>query len=36
MPGQTIATKFGPIGEGELLFVEDWGYTPEIWGVESG
>jgi hypothetical protein len=35
MPRQTIATKFGTIGEGDLLFVEDWGYTPEIWVVEK-
>jgi hypothetical protein len=34
MSRQTIATKFGDIGEGDLLFVEDWGYTPEIWAVE--
>jgi hypothetical protein len=34
MPRQTIATKFGDIGEGDILFVEDWGYTPEIWVVE--
>jgi hypothetical protein len=34
MPRQTIPTKFGDIGEGDLLFVEDWGYTPEIWVVE--
>lgn len=24
MPRQTIATQFGDIGEGDLLFVEDW------------
>jgi hypothetical protein len=35
MPRQAIATKFGDIGEGDLLFVEDWGYTPEIWVVEQ-
>jgi hypothetical protein len=35
MSRQTIATKFGDIGEGDLLFVEDWGYTPEIWVVEK-
>jgi hypothetical protein len=34
MPRRTIATKFGDIGEGDLLFVEDWGYTPEFWVVE--
>jgi hypothetical protein len=34
MPRRTVATKFGDIGEGDLLFVEDWGYTPEIWVVE--
>jgi hypothetical protein len=35
MPRQTIATQFGAIGEGDLLFVEDWGYTPEVWVVEQ-
>jgi hypothetical protein len=35
MPRQTIATQFGAIGEGDFLFVEDWGYTPEVWVVEQ-
>jgi hypothetical protein len=35
MPTQKIATKFGDIAEGDILFVEDWGYTPEIWVVEK-
>jgi hypothetical protein len=35
MPSQTIATKFGAVGEGDILFVEDWGYTPELWVVEK-
>lgn len=34
MPRQTITTTFGNIGEGDLLFVEGCGYTPEIWVVE--
>lgn len=34
MPPQKIDTKFGAIGEGDILFVEDWGYTAEIWVVE--
>jgi hypothetical protein len=35
MPPQRIATKFGAVGEGDILFVEDWGYTPELWVVEK-
>jgi hypothetical protein len=35
MPPQKIATKFGAVGEGDILFVEDWGYTPELWVVEK-
>jgi hypothetical protein len=35
MPPQTIDTKFGAVGEGDILFVEDWGYTPELWVVEK-
>jgi hypothetical protein len=31
---QTIDTKFGTVGEGDLLFVEGCGYTPEVWVVE--
>lgn len=34
MPSQMIATKFGAVGEGDILFVEGWGYTPQIWVVE--
>jgi hypothetical protein len=32
---QTIDTKFGTVGEGDLLFVEGCGYTPEVWVVEK-
>jgi hypothetical protein len=35
MRPQTIDTKFGAVGEGDILFVEDWGYTPELWVVEK-
>ena len=35
MPTEKIATKFGAVGEGDILFVEDWGYTPELWVVEK-
>jgi hypothetical protein len=34
MSSQTIDTKFGAVGEGDILFVEGWGYTPELWVVE--
>jgi hypothetical protein len=35
MPPQKIDTKLGAVGEGDILFVEDWGYTPELWVVEK-
>ena len=35
MATQKIETKFGCLGAGDILFVEDWGYTPEIWVVKK-